>query len=138
MKTPAFIFDIDGTLALMGDRSPFDWKRVGIDAPNLPIITILSRIQAHGQEKILLVSGRDGVAYEDTERWLKKHDIPYDALYMRPARNREKDYIIKERIYHRDIEPHYEVIAVFDDRDQTVHKWRELGLTCLQVAEGNF
>ena len=26
----------------------------------------------------------------------------------------------------------------FEDRNQTVAKWRELGLICLQVAEGDF
>ena len=33
----------------------------------------------------------------------------------------------------------YDVAGVLDDRDQVVKMWRnELGLTCLQVAEGNF
>ena len=27
---------------------------------------------------------------------------------------------------------------VFDDRDSVVKMWRDQGLTCLQVAEGNF
>src|SRR5690606_23193772 len=103
-KPAAFIFDIDGTLAQMGDRSPFDWKLVGIDAPNKPVVTILDRIRDAGREKIILVSGRDGVAFADTEQWLARHAIRYDALYMRPPRNREKDYVIKERIYRNEIE----------------------------------
>ena len=31
-----------------------------------------------------------------------------------------------------------EVVAVFDDRDKVVNMWREVGLTCMQVAPGNF
>ena len=31
-----------------------------------------------------------------------------------------------------------DVVAVFDDRDKVVNMWRENGLTCMQVAYGNF
>jgi predicted kinase len=33
----ACIFDIDGSLSKMGDRSPYDWKKVGIDTLNEPV-----------------------------------------------------------------------------------------------------
>ena len=32
----------------------------------------------------------------------------------------------------------YNVLGVFDDRDQVVSVWRSLGLTCFQVNWGNF
>ena len=31
-----------------------------------------------------------------------------------------------------------DVFAVFDDRQQVVDMWRSNGLTCFQVADGNF
>jgi hypothetical protein len=31
-----------------------------------------------------------------------------------------------------------EILCVFDDRDKVVRMWRDNGLTCLQVGEGNF
>jgi hypothetical protein len=31
-----------------------------------------------------------------------------------------------------------EIAFVLEDRNSMVKKWRELGLTCLQVAEGDF
>ena len=31
-----------------------------------------------------------------------------------------------------------EIICTFDDRDKVVNMWRENGLTCMQVAPGNF
>ena len=36
-----WIVDIDGTVAIMGDRSPFDWARVGEDLPKSPVITVV-------------------------------------------------------------------------------------------------
>jgi len=31
-----------------------------------------------------------------------------------------------------------DVLCVFDDRDKVVKMWRDNGISCLQVAEGNF
>ena len=31
-----------------------------------------------------------------------------------------------------------DILCVFDDRDKVVKMWRDSGLTCFQVAEGNF
>jgi hypothetical protein len=57
---------------------------------------------------------------------------------MRAEGDTRKDSIIKEEIYRAEIENKYNVLFVLDDRNQVVELWRRLGLTCLQVAEGNF
>jgi hypothetical protein len=31
-----------------------------------------------------------------------------------------------------------DVVCVFDDRQKVVDMWRDMGLTCMQVAPGNF
>jgi len=48
------------------------------------------------------------------------------------------DRIIKEEIYREKIAPVYNALFVLDDRDRVVAMWRDLGLTCLQVANGDF
>ena len=57
---------------------------------------------------------------------------------MRKNGDFRKDFIIKKEIYEKFIKPKYEVLFVLEDRDQAVKMWREEGLTCLQVAPGNF
>jgi len=57
---------------------------------------------------------------------------------MRETGSTEKDAIIKERIFRKEIEPKYDVKFILDDRDQVVKMWRSIGLKCLQVAEGAF
>jgi len=58
---------------------------------------------------------------------------------MRPEGNNEKDSIIKKRLYDQHIMGKYDIEFVLDDRDQVVEMWRnQIGLTCLQVAYGNF
>jgi hypothetical protein len=59
-------------------------------------------------------------------------------LLMRPEGNMEKDAIIKERLFRQHIEGKFCVEFVIDDRDQVVRMWRDLGLRCLQVADGDF
>ena len=49
------------------------------------------------------------------------------------------DAVLKERWLDEYILKHdLDVKMVFDDRKQVVDMWRKRGLTCLQVAEGNF
>lgn len=137
-----YIFDIDGTLAKMDGRSPYDWSKVHTDLPNEPIQRIMTSICANDAAHVFVVSGRDGSCRESTEQWLGAYGfnkgIEYDDLFMRPAGDMRKDVLIKQEIYEKEIKGKYNVIAVFDDRDQVVKFWRSIGLTCLQVAEGNF
>lgn len=139
MKTPAIIVDIDGTIAKMVDRGPFEWSKVGSDQPIEPIINLVHLLSDF--YPILFLSGRDEICRPQTEKWLEQNTYikSYSKLFMRPQGNNEKDSIIKRRIYDTKIKNVYDVKYVLDDRDQVVKMWREeLGLTCLQVAYGNF
>lgn len=140
IKLPACIIcDIDGTLAHMNGRSPFDWKRVGDDSVDEWIKTILLDYNdLFFKEKIILLSGRDSVCRPETEKWLADNNIPYDELYMRPEKDNRSDVIIKEELYNQHIKDKYNVFFVLDDRKQVVDMWRRIGLKCLQVEEGNF
>lgn len=135
----AIICDLDGTLCLKGDREFNDYMRVGEDKLNSPIRTILQMCYIAGYD-IILVSGREDKDYcrSITESWLTVHNIRYNSLYMRKFKDFRSDDIIKKEIYLELIQPRYKIEFVLDDRDKVVKMWRELGLTCLQVAEGNF
>jgi hypothetical protein len=57
---------------------------------------------------------------------------------MRKYGDFRQDSIVKREIYERFIAPDYDILCVLDDRNSVVSMWREIGLTCLQVAEGDF
>lgn len=59
-------------------------------------------------------------------------------LLMRGCDDNRPDAEVKKSTYFNEIEPGFDVWLVLDDRNQTVEMWREIGLTCLQVANGNF
>jgi predicted kinase len=137
----AVLVDIDGTLAKMVSRGPFDWDKVGEDEPISAVINLVNTLDDAGTE-IVFLSGRDGSCYEQTRVWLERQVGKWTReafLYMRAAGDMRRDAVVKEEIYRGKIEPFYNVRFVLDDRDQVVDMWRNnLGLTCLQVAPGDF
>ena len=134
----AILVDIDGTVALMGDRSPYDWEKVGSDLPNPAVITAVRAMHAAGNA-IIFCSGRDAVCRPETEAWLDLFvGVPYEALFMRPEGDGRKDAVVKREIFDQKIRDTWRIVGVFDDRQQVVRMWRALGLTVFQVAEGDF
>lgn len=130
----AILVDIDGTLAMMNDRSPFDWSKVGEDSCN----GIVKRLVNDYEGRVIVMSGRDGVCRKETIEWLRDNEIDYDLLFMREQGNSEKDSIVKRRLFEENVRGKYFIEYVLDDRNQVVEMWRGMGLICLQVAEGNF
>lgn len=133
---PAIVCDIDGTLAHMHDRSPYDWSKVGNDKVDIPIAWLTSIL--FRSVSVILVSGRDGSCRKDTEDWLDKNCICYTKLFMRKEGDNRPDEVVKEEIFNENIKGNYNVRFVLDDRNKVVDMWRQLGLKCLQVAEGDF
>jgi predicted kinase len=130
----AIICDLDGTLALIGDRSPYDGASCEKDSVNEPVRSILQK----SGNAIVFVSGREDKSKPQTLAWLEKHGISFEALHMRKSGDMRKDSIVKQEIYEEFILDKYNVAFVLDDRDQVVKVWRDLGLTCLQVDYGDF
>ena len=128
--------DIDGTLAHMENRGPYDWDKVGSDKLDMTIKSIVGLLETFYD--VILVSGRDESCRKITEKWLDDNYVFYSKLYMRPEGGMRKDTIIKKGMYDNYIKDKYNVYFVLDDRNQVVDMWRSLGLKCLQVAEGDF
>ncbi len=90
--------------------------------------------------QVVFVSGRKEQCRRQTLDWLERQEIRYhdSELFMRADSDNRPDVEVKRDIYKQHIEGRYEVAYVLDDRDAVVAMWRSLGLTVLQVAEGNF
>lgn len=143
----AILVDLDGTVCLHNGRNAYDLANVSKDLPNTPLINLL--INLNHTYHLIFLSGREGTTqcYNNSEAWLKKYfydnNIAQNSLcgwhlLMRKPKDFRPDEVIKEEIFHKDIEPKYNVVSVFDDRDKVVKMWRNLGLLCNQVYYGNF
>ena len=144
------IFDLDGTLALIDHRRHFvehpakDWdafyKACVDDKPNIPIVQLIIDLYWHRGYYIEIWSGRSDIVKQETVEWLEKYFIRYHALVMRKEGDYTPDEKLKEKwiderfTEYRKIRP----TLAFDDRDKVVAMWRRRGITCCQVAEGDF
>lgn len=133
----AIICDLDGTLALLNNRTWTEEHLCESDVVNESVKSILTAFKE--THYILLTSGRKDTCKKETERWLKKHNIGYRSLFMRKSDDNRRDAVVKWEMYDNFIKNAYYVEFVLDDRDQVVDMWRnKAGLTCLQVNYGNF
>lgn len=153
MNNSVVIFDLDGTLALIDDRRAistkpngkidwdtfFDPANIALDKPNMPVIH-MARTLANAGHTIVILSGRSKATKDATRAWLNQFGVPFDVLKMRPTSNEFKfmpdDKLKKmwlDKLFVND-----NIVCVFDDRQKVVDMWRDNGLTCMQVAPGNF
>jgi predicted kinase len=135
---PAVLVDIDGTVALMNGRDPYDMSRVGEDTPNESVIAAVRAMHAAGHA-IVFCTGRNDWCRPETEAWLDLYvGVPYEGLFMRTDGDSRRDAIVKEEIFETEIRDRWRIVGVFDDRQHVVRMWRALGLTVFQVAEGDY
>lgn len=133
----AIIVDLDGTLADIGDRSPYNTDEVMYDKLNKVIYRLIMKYKRDGYH-ILVVTGRPIACSTDTIEWLNMNHVPFDMLVMRPEGDKQQDITLKHRAYNQYIKNEYDVEFVLEDRSRVVRMWRSIGLICFQVKDGDF
>jgi len=127
----AVTVDIDGTLSIFGgDKNPYKRDFIN-DELNLPVYNIISALPY----EIILLSGRTSEFREETEQWLKKHNVEYLALFMRKEGDHRADDIVKREIFNNYIKDFWNVLFVIDDRPRVVRMWRRMGLFVFDVNQ---
>jgi len=141
------LFDLDGTLALIDHRRHLldgtneGWRAFyalcSKDEINPPVVATFHAHRAAGHE-VWIVSGRSDEALADTNSWLENNGLIPDKLIMREARDHQPDHKLKRSWLASGRIPRDRVLCVYDDRSSVVAMWREEGLSCFQVAAGDF
>jgi len=145
MSKKIIVFDLDGTLSIVGDRLKYlkdkDWdsfyEACDEDEPNDCMMKLLYVFKISNFFDIRFVTGRRESVREKTLNWLNKQGVVIESkkLYMRPNGDYRHDTELKPELVRDFID---DILMVFEDRTSMVKKWRELGITCLQVADGDF
>ncbi len=146
MKQPAYIFDIDGTLAdcshrlgLINGNIKYWEEFYGACKDDQPIADVCSLaidFIHYMKRDIIFLTGRPERVRRQTNEWLvDKLGAAGCSLYMRKDGDHRPDYEVKREIYEQKIKDKYQILGVFEDRQQCVDMWRSLGLTCFQVAK---
>jgi len=149
------IFDLDGTLALNEHRhhflqeKPKNWKAFHSASDNDEINYPLSLLWDRFEEDFRFIfTGRSDEYKMQTENWLIRNGLEwYEDIYMRKKGDKRDDTIVKKEMFHQlqqsfckkynsNFSEH--IVIIFEDRQRVVDMWREMGLTCCQVAPGDF
>ena len=130
----AIIVDVDGTLAHITDRNPYDASRALDDTLDDAIGAIVPMVYRHGY-KVIVLTGRHSGHLDITKEWLAKHGIDYDEIYCRQEEDKRPDYIVKREIFEQEIAGRYNIKFVIDDRPSVARMWRSIGLKVLQVGD---
>lgn len=141
------VVDIDGTIADGEHRvhhllqEPKDWdsyfSKCDGDKPIKQIIDIVRSFYLR-DSIIIFCTGRRDSERKKTEKWLNKNGLIIGALLMRKNGDCRHDTIVKPELLKKHGITPKNTAFILEDRNSVVKKWRELGFTCLQVAEGDF
>ena len=150
---PLYIFDLDGTLAdcehrkhlIQGPRPNWDlfFAYCTSDTPILTVITTMDTMLRTDVD-VWIWSGRSENVRTETENWLYEntamtHGEIHANTKMRPSGDTTPDEALKESwLNEMDQRDRQRLVAVFDDRNKVVAMWRKRGVTCFQVAPGDF
>jgi uncharacterized HAD superfamily protein len=150
MKTRVIV-DIDGTISKVGERlkylqqDPKDWEAFYADCfDDEPIPEIITLVQDlfENLNDIIFCTGRRESCRAKTKHWIEKN-LGYKIatgclLLMRENNDHRHDTEVKPGLIKNAGIELGSIAYVLEDRTSMVKKWRELGLICLQVAEGDF
>lgn len=146
---PLYIFDLDGTLAnidhrvhILNSKEPDKWRIFyGLcdkDTPIRSMLDVLSDLESSGGD-IWIFTGRSEEVRQKTEDWLQTWAAPIQCVMMRPEGDHQPDTTLKKAwLDGMDGSDIRRLVCVFEDRSSVVDMWRENGITCCQVAKGDF
>jgi hypothetical protein len=137
------IFDLDGTLAEIGERQIYavagEWdefnSRCSHDKPRLGILAMCNAWATHPGNGVIILTGRSDKWIEKTLYWLELWQVKYDYLIMRDEGDHMPDFEMKKKALKGLIEEEVKIIFVVEDRDACVNMFREEGLICLKAGE---
>lgn len=155
------VVDIDGTISKVGERikfleeTPKNWDAFYAasfkDEPIRLIIDLVYDLFRQGYI-VFFFTGRRESCRMETKEWIHENfpndfsyyknfpnDFSYHNLAMRENNDHRADTEVKPEMMERYIANYMkESVLILEDRTSVVKKWRELGYTCLQVADGDF
>ena len=131
-KSKAILIDIDGTVAQMNGRKPYEWDKVGEDLPRQAPICLVQGMIEQGVTPIFL-SGRDGICKDLTYKWILDNIMEWYLpenggfhLFMRTAGDSRKDSVVKKELFDSYVRKNFNVVGAIDDRKSILELWTQM------------
>jgi predicted kinase len=135
-KKNAIICDLDGTLAEISHRSPYDASKAENDGVNTHVLETVRRFSK--DHVVIFVSGRDDEFEPQTRKFLEREiagEFQY-LLYMRKTGDKRDDALVKRDIYDEHVGSCFNVKLAIDDRPRVIRLWRSLGVPVFDCGLG--
>lgn len=143
------LFDADGTLCdhqhrlhhVTGPRKDWDAykSKDHLDGPMVGLVETYRALAAAGLWMVI-ITGREEDRRDRLVEWLERHDLRWDRILMRPTGDYREDIVVKAELLERVMAEDglgLPLIA-FEDRARVAAMWRQKGIRCCLVEEGNF
>jgi hypothetical protein len=132
----------NGEIPAMGGegKEPFCWDTFfdpenvrKLDKPRQDVIVDLYKERDKGNQ-IVIMSGRSDITKEATIDCLRRDNIPFDRIWMRPHKDHRKDTDLKLDFLDRytDGKP----LRAYDDRPCVIRAWQSRGIEVIDVGNG--
>lgn len=144
MSTPAVIFDMDGTLVdvsgirhyVLDDPRKKDFQSFHAAASFVrPMPMVVETVQAlhnAGFASLVLTSRKEQWRYR-ARTWLKKWNVPVDALGMRGNRDERRDDDVKRDLFIQARRLGFDPVLAMDDNPIVIRLWRSLDIPTVVV-----
>ena len=133
----AIVVDIDGTISNLSDVLGGGYQmgislneKIEAAEPIEPVVNLV-KVFAEAGYAIVIQTARSIVHYEATVRWLKKHGIPFDMLYV-TDHNDSSSYEKQKEEFYEHMKHLFHIEMVVEDLESCVRMWKSKGLKVLQ------
>jgi phosphoglycolate phosphatase-like HAD superfamily hydrolase len=135
--TKCIIVDMDGTLVdvrpigyLIQDEERRDYdefhKQSEYSSEHEDIATAVRAWAVY--VPIVIVTARGDRYLSATTRWLSRHGIKFDRIYMRPTNDHSTDEVLKAVILKQIKEDGYEPVLAYEDNPRIIDLWHRNGI----------
>jgi hypothetical protein len=137
----AIVVDVNGTLSdvskvvhhISGPDKNWDafFDEMNDVQPNPMVVQFVSRMRSG--YVIVLVSGAPERFKPQTEQWLRKHGIRFDAAFFRPDWDKRKGWQFKQSLLQKRLKNLYNIKLVLDDKQDACDMYFKNKIPCWKL-----
>lgn len=131
----ADFYSDDGTDNHVPESKKERWAKFNAEIPNDTLNEWCAEIMKMLDKKffILIITGRGEDVRKATQKWLVKHLVYFDEMFMRDRRDFRASMVYKREVLEDNVLLKYDILFALDDDLTVCNMYYELGIPTLKV-----